>query len=85
LISGEITSNLIFFQIQKTLKMATLDKKTKKQVLIPTQDSKYPFVFKLQDDAGFDEYWLIKADGTLTGDRFLYKEKETYPQFLSNI
>jgi hypothetical protein len=65
--------------------MATLDKKTKKQVLIPTQDSEYPFVFKLQDDIGFNEYWLIRADGTLTGDVFSTEEKEKYPQYLSNI
>ena len=65
--------------------MATLDKKTKKQVLIPTQDSKYPFVLKLQDDIGFNEYWLIRADGTLNGNAFSTEEKEKYPQFLSNI
>lgn len=63
----------------------TLDVKSSKQILIPTKDSKYPFVIKIQDDRGINEYWLIKADGTLTGDGFLTEEKEKYPQFLSNI
>lgn len=65
--------------------MYTLDTKTTKQVLIPTGNSKHPFVIKLQDDRGINYYWLIKADGTLTGDGFSTQEKEKYPQFLSNI
>lgn len=65
--------------------MNTLDLKSTKQILIPTKDSKYPFVIKTQNDQGINEYWLIKADGTLTGDGFLTEEKEKYPQFLSNI
>jgi hypothetical protein len=65
--------------------MATLDTRTTKQVLIPTENSKYPFVIKLQDDRGINEYWLIRTDGTLTGDAFSTQEKEKYPQFLSNI
>ena len=63
----------------------TLDVKSKNQILIPTGNSKYPFVIKIQDDRGINEYWLIKADGTLSGDGFLTEEKEIYPQFLSNI
>jgi hypothetical protein len=65
--------------------MTTLDTITKKQVLIPTGNSKNPFVLKLQDERGINEYWLIRADGTLTGDAFSTQEKEKYPQFLSNI
>jgi hypothetical protein len=63
----------------------TLDVKSKNQVLIPTGHSKYPFVIRLQDDRGINEYWLISADGTLTGDGFSTEEKEKYPQYLSNI
>ena len=65
--------------------MRTLDVKSKAQVLIPTNDPKNPFVIKIQDDRGINEYWLLRADGTLTGDGFLTEEKEKYPQFLSNI
>lgn len=65
--------------------MHTLDVKSKAQVLIPTNDPKNPFVIKIQDDRGINEYWLLRADGTLTGDGFLTEEKEKYPQFLSNI
>jgi len=65
--------------------MRTLDVKSKKQVLIPTGNSKYPFVIKLQDDRGINEYWLVYPDGTLTGDGFATEDKERYPQFLSNI
>ena len=63
----------------------TIDVKSEKQILIPTNNSKYPFVIKIQDSRGINEYWLIKADGTLSGDGFLTEEKEQYPQFLSNI
>jgi hypothetical protein len=74
-------------QTQKLIIMQnyTLDVKSKNQVLIPTGNSKYPFVIKVQDDRGINEYWLLRADGTLTGDGFLTEEKETYPQYLSNI
>lgn len=65
--------------------MYTLNVKSKTQVLIPTNDLKNPFVIKIQDDRGINEYWLLRADGTLTGDGFLTEEKEKYPQFLSNI
>lgn len=65
--------------------MATLNTRTKSQVLIATGHSQYPYLVKLQDHRGVNEYWLIKADGTLTGDAFLDNEKEKYPQFLSNI
>lgn len=65
--------------------MRTLDVKSKAQVLIPTNDPKNPFVIKIQDDRGINEYWLLRADGTLTGDGFLTEEKEKYPKFLSNI
>jgi hypothetical protein len=65
--------------------MATLDTRTTKQDLIPTGDSKYPFVIKVQYDRGINVYWLIRADGTLTGDGFSTEEKEKYPQYLSNI
>ena len=65
--------------------MYTLNVKSKTQVLIPTNDPKNPFVIKIQDDRGINEYWLLRADGTLTGDGFLTEEKEKYPQFLSNI
>jgi len=65
--------------------MATLNTKTTEQVLIPTGNSKYPFVIKLQDNKGINEYWLIDTDGTLTGDGFSAEEKEKYPEFLSNI
>ncbi len=65
--------------------MYTLNVKSKTQVLIPTNDPKNPFVIKIQDDRGINEYWLLRADGTLTGDGFSTEEKEKYPQFLSNI
>ena len=65
--------------------MRTLDVKSKAQVLIPTNDPKNPFVIKIQDDRGINEYWLLRADGTLKGDGFLTEEKEKYPKFLSNI
>ena len=65
--------------------MYTLNVKSKAQVLIPTNDPKNPFVIKIQDNRGIDEYWLLRADGTLTGDGFFTEEKEKYPQFLSNI
>ena len=56
----------------------TLDTKSTKQVLIPTKDSKNPFVIKIQDDRGINEYWLIRADGTLTGDGFSTEEKHYF-------
>jgi hypothetical protein len=63
----------------------TLDVESKNQVLIPTGHPKNPFVIRLQDDRGINEYWLVRNNGTLTGDAFSTEEKEKYPQYLSNI
>ena len=65
--------------------MATLDTKTNTPILIPTGHSKYPFLIKTLDNKGINVYWLVKTDGTLSGDGFTEEEKEKYPQFLSNI
>ena len=65
--------------------MYTLDVKSTIQILIPTGDTNYPFLIKALDDRGINVYWLVKTDGTLSGDGFGTEEKEKYPQFLSNI
>jgi hypothetical protein len=54
--------------------METLNANTKGKVLIPTNDRKYPFLIKLEDDC----YLLVKSNGTLTGDGFYKSELAKY-------
>ena len=57
--------------------MRVLDIKSKCPVLIPTNDNKNPFVI-LVSDGDVQEYWLVKQDGTLTGDGFYKEELSKY-------
>jgi len=65
--------------------METINTNTDYQVLIPTENSRYPFLIKTLDERGIDCYWLVDKEGKLTGDGFDASEKDKYPQFLSNI
>jgi hypothetical protein len=54
--------------------METLNPNSKGKVLIPTNDKRFPFLIKLEEDC----YLFVKADGTLTGDGFYRSELPKY-------
>jgi len=64
-------------QTQKLITMDALNANTKGKVLIPTIDSKYPFLIKIVE-SGKDIYLLVRKDGTLSGDGFYLEELSKY-------
>ena len=57
--------------------METLNANSQGKILIPTNESKYPFLIKIIENDKY-VYLLVKADGTLSGDGFYESELTKY-------